>query len=170
MLPLKPSDASTTQPYRPLDGMQDDPREPASEQSDRLAVKNKCGRAQTQLATWDEAVSDASPSRTQIDRHRTEAVQMEQSAFCDRNSAASTSVIAKVASRLSELTASGTTGVADSSVKAKGETDTSPEFESDTVDYNPTGPSKVRYKEDGSVQSGKFAFLKEFGKSFVRRR
>lgn len=66
--------------------------------------------------------------------------------------------------RISELTASGATCCGDSSVADAGNA------LGDFIDFNTTGPSKVRYKEDGSAQRSRLGFLRDLGRAFVKKR
>ena len=69
-----------------------------------------------------------------------------------------------VASKMSELTASGATegGVfSDAAELDQG---------GQLFDYSVTGPSKVRYNEDGTINNSKLGFLRDLGRTFVRRK
>lgn len=128
---------------------------------DRLAAVN-------QVKYYEER-----SSRQQFDVNR-RAVQSrgnkEKSASfnCELEKPSSANVVG--VSRVSELTTSGVTGGADSSQASFADpTNCDGGFEG-LLDYSPSGPAKVRYREDGSVVSSKLAFLKEFGKPFTKRK
>lgn len=111
------------------------------------------------------------PSRRQINRDRARPGMnppSEQLAYNGRELVASAQK-ATVVSRMSELTASGATGGAESLEASYVDLSPVGEF-GDVVDYNPSGPSKVRYREDGTIHSSRLGFLREFGRTFVRRR
>ncbi|KAI0566244.1 Protein-serine/threonine phosphatase [Gracilaria domingensis] len=77
-------------------------------------------------------------------------------------------------SRISELTASGATMGRDSSHGFEEEPahGTGQPFDDapGIADFNSAGPSKVRYREDGTVHGGRFGFWRELGRTFGRRR
>lgn len=116
--------------------------------------------------------SDEMPSRKQIDRERIPSTMdpsFERLRHSSREMAVVTRPKAAVVSHISELTASGATGGAKSPHASY--IDRLPhENLQELVDYSPSGPSKVRYREDGSVQAGRFGFLRDLGKTFVKRR
>lgn len=119
-----------------------------------------------------EPSSAEMPSRTQIDMSRQGETgeNIGERKFDDRDVRASGGSNSGNAPRMSELTASGATGVGESLEASFGDMSVAGDFGADFMDYTPSGPSKVRYKEDGTVQSSKLSFLKEFGRSFGKRR
>lgn len=131
----------------------------------------KWGLAEEQLDSFECDANDL-PSRRQIDReriHSVAGVSLRRVSRGHRELAIETRPKAAVVSHISELTASGATGGRKS--RQASYLDRVPDENcQELIDYNPSGPSKVRYKEDGSVQGGRFSFFKGFGKTFVKRR
>lgn len=70
-----------------------------------------------------------------------------------------------VASKISELTASGATG--DGVFLDTVELDQEGQ---QYIDYSVSGPSKVRYNEDGTINNSRLGFLRDLGRTFVRRK
>lgn len=70
-------------------------------------------------------------------------------------------------SQISEVTVSGATGEDCSSQTSFGAAFPAVD---DFAEYNTNTSSKVRYREDGSIDSGRVRFLREFRKPFFRRR
>ncbi|PXF47113.1 phosphatase 2C 49 [Gracilariopsis chorda] len=76
-------------------------------------------------------------------------------------------------SRISELTASGATMGRDSShgLEETGSGTGQPFDDAPGLaDFNSAGPSKVRYREDGTVHTTRFGFWRELGRTFGRRK
>lgn len=114
---------------------------------------------------------DEMPSRRQIDRDGARSRMngpIEQLAYSGRELIAAAHKAA-VVSRLSELTASGATGGTEASEASYVDLFRVGDF-GDLVDYNPSGPSKVQYREHGTMYSSRLGFLRELGRTFVMRR
>lgn len=125
-------------------------------------------RADSALGIESEAMNmgydnEVSYSRVQIDlQRRTPGERMVQESRGVRSSNRSKTT---VVSRISELTASGTT-----TDEARGYGDIVEPY-SDFVESISLGPSKVRYRDDGTVHSGRFGLFKDLlGKTFVGKR
>lgn len=155
------------------------PEAPRATPGIRSKQRTKLARAHSMLGFSRGGTSQSAdpdeerPSRQQIDIQRRETIAaaeiVDGQVFDDRQVTNAAPTKPVVVSRMSELTASGKTGGADSLEASF--TDMSPAGDfGDLVDYGPSGPAKVRYREDGTVHTSRLAFLKEIGRTFTRRR
>ncbi|CAN8074039.1 unnamed protein product [Agarophyton chilense] len=161
--------------YRPRRGEADG--SPVKQGTSRHRSRGGSNRTHTVLGTtaagsYGQVVKEPVPRRHR-EVTRPPPVVIEHRGQRDRENAMSPRAKTVMTSRISELTASGATmgresshGFEDPRHGTGQPFDDAPRF----ADFNSAGPSKVRYREDGTVHGIRFGFWREIGRALGRRR
>lgn len=138
----------------------------------RTAVRGHTVLGTTGIGSQRQNDEELVPRRHQ-EVTRPPPVAIEQRSHDDVDQFVSPRAKTASVSRISELTASGATMGRDSSygLEEIGPGTGQPFDDAPGLaDFNSAGPSKVRYREDGTVHTTRFGFWRELGRTFGRRK